>query len=59
MVLHPRECMAHCPTCEAEIDHVVAEVIELHGTDAIDAEFENGGKAVATLCPKCGAIIGI
>lgn len=51
--------MAHCPTCEAEIDHVVAEVIELHGTDAIDAEFENGGKAVATLCPKCGAIIGI
>ena len=51
--------MASCPTCEAEIDHVLAEMIDLKGTEAIDEKFTEGGRAVATVCPQCDAIIGI
>lgn len=51
--------MARCPTCEASIDHVNAEMIDLSGTEAISDEVAEGGQAVATLCPECDAIIGI
>lgn len=51
--------MAHCPTCEAEIDHVVAEAIDLKGAEKIAEEYADGGRAIATLCPHCEAIIGI
>lgn len=52
-------CMARCPTCEASIDHVNAEMIDLAGTEAISDEFAEGGQAVATVCPECEAILGI
>lgn len=51
--------MARCPSCEARIDHVVAETITLEGTDEIPGNLESGSKAVATLCPECEAIIGL
>jgi uncharacterized protein with PIN domain len=52
--------MARCPTCESEIDHVIAEKIELTGIEEIIEEVEQKeGSAIATLCPDCNAIIGI
>lgn len=51
--------MAHCPTCEGKIEYVIPEVIEIRGADTIDAEYADGGRAVATVCPHCEAIIGI
>ena len=51
--------MANCPTCETEIDHVVAEKIELTGTEELVADVAEGEYAIATVCPNCQAIIGI
>ncbi|MFW6376758.1 MAG: hypothetical protein ACOC0F_02175 [archaeon] len=52
--------MARCPACESEIDHVIAEKIELTGIeDVIEEAAETEGSAIATLCPECNAIIGI
>jgi len=51
--------MAKCPTCEAEIDHVDAEMIELNPTSAVESETEEVSQAIATVCPSCNAIIGI
>ena len=52
--------MAKCPSCEAEIHHVIAEKIELTGTeDIVEEAAEKEGFAIATLCPECNAIISI
>lgn len=52
--------MARCPACDSEIDHVVAEKIELAGIeDAIEDATEREGHAIATVCPDCNAIIGL
>jgi len=50
--------MARCPTCDAELDHVIAQTIDLEETDAIPGS-EGSGQAVVTVCPQCDAIIGI
>ena len=50
--------MARCPSCEERIDHVIAETIDLKGTDEIAGDYEDG-QAVATVCPNCEAIIGL
>ncbi|MFB6086779.1 MAG: hypothetical protein ABEJ84_08280 [Halodesulfurarchaeum sp.] len=51
--------MAKCPTCEAEIDHVEAEMLELTPSPAVEEASEEPSRAVATVCPSCEAIIGI
>lgn len=51
--------MATCPTCEAEIDHVDAEMLELNPSSDVEAETEEASRAIATVCPECNAIIGI
>lgn len=51
--------MARCPSCEERIDHVIAEKIDLEGTEEIDGESGDDSQAIATLCPECDAIIGI
>lgn len=52
--------MAQCPACNTEIDHVVAEKIELTGIESIVEEVaQTEGYAIATVCPECEAIIGI
>jgi len=54
------QIMARCPACDSEIDHVVAEKIELAGIeDAIEDATEREGHAIATVCPDCNAIIGL
>ncbi len=50
--------MARCPGCEERIDHVIAETIDLEGTDEIAGKYEDG-QAVVTICPECDAIIGL
>ncbi|MFP4529658.1 MAG: hypothetical protein ACLFNC_00040 [Halodesulfurarchaeum sp.] len=51
--------MAKCPNCEAEIDHVEAEMLELSPSSAVADETEEPSQAIATVCPSCDAIIGI
>ena len=51
--------MAKCPTCEAEIDHVDAEMIDLSPSPAVEQETDEPSQAIATVCPACNAIIGI
>ncbi len=51
--------MATCPTCEAEINHVEAEMLELSPSAAVESETEEPSQAIATVCPECNAIIGI
>lgn len=51
--------MAKCPNCEAEIDHVEAEMLELSPSPAVEATTEEPSQAIATVCPACSAIIGI
>ncbi|MFQ3294244.1 MAG: hypothetical protein ACI8VE_001313 [Natrialbaceae archaeon] len=54
------QVMARCPACDSEIDHVIAEKIELTGIeDVIEETTQKEGYAIATLCPDCKAIIGI
>lgn len=51
--------MARCPTCETEIDHVEAEMLELDTSTAVESETDDPSNAIATICPECQAIIGI
>ena len=51
--------MAKCPNCEAEIDHVEAEMLELSPSAAAEEASDEPSQAVATVCPSCNAIIGI
>jgi uncharacterized protein with PIN domain len=51
--------MARCPSCDAEIEHVDAEMIELNPSSEVEGETEEPSQAIATVCPECTAIIGI
>jgi hypothetical protein len=54
--------MASCPTCEATLEYVETELIELRGYDqAVEMKSEEAdhGRAVATVCPDCDALLSL